>query len=56
MNDYGEEWLNIVDRDGSTLTLPKNLPIKENIAPEDRTYAELYLNRKIGGNWWMRIY
>lgn len=53
MNDYGEEWLNIVDRDGSTLTLPKNLPIKEGIAPEERTYAELYLNRE---NWWMRIY
>ncbi|ESE14863.1 hypothetical protein HMPREF1617_03151 [Escherichia coli 908675] len=52
MNDYGEEWLNIVDRDGSTLTLPKNPPIKEGIAPEERTYAELYLNRE---NWWKLV-
>lgn len=35
MNDYGEEWLNIVDRDGSTLTLPKIFPLKKVLPPKN---------------------
>lgn len=35
MNDYGEEWLNIVDRDGSTLTLLKIFPLKKVLPPKN---------------------
>ncbi|HAI0055902.1 TPA: hypothetical protein HIE93_001461 [Escherichia coli] len=48
-NDYGDDWLKIVDRDGSTLTLPRDLPVKEGGNSEDCLYSGLYLNRD---KWW----
>lgn len=48
-NDYGDDWLKIVDRDGSTLTLPRDLPVGEDGKKENCLYSGLYLNRD---KWW----
>lgn len=48
-NDYGDDWLKVVDRDGSTLTLPADLPVGEDDKKEDCLYSGLYLNRE---KWW----
>ncbi len=51
-NDYGDDWLKVVDRDGSTLTFPRDLPVGEDGKKENCLYSELYLNRD---NWWRLI-
>ncbi|MDH8367572.1 hypothetical protein QIG37_27985, partial [Klebsiella pneumoniae] len=48
-NDYGDDWLKVVDRDGSTLTLPADLPVGEDDKKENCLYSGLYLNRE---KWW----
>ncbi|PJX34349.1 hypothetical protein CWM53_00015, partial [Klebsiella sp. A-Nf5] len=48
-NDYGDDWLKVVDRDGSILTLPRDLPVGEDDKKENCLYSGLYLNRE---KWW----
>ncbi len=48
-NNYGDDWLKVVDRDGSILTLPADLPVGEDGKKENCLYSGLYLNRD---KWW----